>query len=137
MRYRTLPVIVVRVGLGASAYELGRTLLALRALRADAEVSVHPDSEIGGIDVLLRQADIEGINLACEGDDGFLIRAANGGWKRIRLLGSARGLDELAPAIYVDARPACVSGRVELLRYLREQSVSITTHRFGSPVGID
>ena len=111
LRYRTLPVIVVRVGLGASAYELGRTLLALRALRADAEVSVHPDSEIGGIDVILRQADTEGINLACESDDGFLIRAANSGWQRIRLLGSTRGLDELAPAIYVDARPACVSGQ--------------------------
>ena len=137
MRYRPLPVIAVRVGLGASAYELGRTLLALRALDADAEVSVHPDAGIDGIDVLLRQGGTEGIKVERESDDEFPARAAKSDWPRIRLLGSARGLDQLAPAIYVDTRPACVSGRVELLRHLREQSVSITTHRFGSPVGID
>ena len=47
LRYRPAPDIEVRVGLGTSAYELARTLLALRALHADAEVSVHPDAEIG------------------------------------------------------------------------------------------
>jgi RHH-type proline utilization regulon transcriptional repressor/proline dehydrogenase/delta 1-pyrroline-5-carboxylate dehydrogenase len=137
LRYRPAPDIEVRVGLGTSAYELARTLLALRALHADAEVSVHPDAEIGGIDVLFRQGDMDGINVERENDEDFRTRAAKSGCRRIRLLGSSRGLDELAPGIYVDARPTCVSGRVELLRYLREQSVSITAHRFGSRVGLD
>ena len=103
----------------------------------DAELSVDPDAEVGGIDVLLRQGDMEGIDVVRESNDEFRTRAAKGDWQRVRLLGSTLGLEELAPATYVDARPACVSGRVELLRYLREQSVSITAHRFGSPVDID
>jgi RHH-type proline utilization regulon transcriptional repressor/proline dehydrogenase/delta 1-pyrroline-5-carboxylate dehydrogenase len=137
LRYRPYPAIAVRVGLDTSTYELARTLLALRALHSDAEVSVHPDAEIGGIDVLLRQSGVVGIKVVRESTDDFRARVAKGGGRRIRLLGSERGLDELAPAIYVDSRPVCVSGRVELLRYLREQSVSITAHRFGSSIGID
>jgi RHH-type proline utilization regulon transcriptional repressor/proline dehydrogenase/delta 1-pyrroline-5-carboxylate dehydrogenase len=137
LRYRAFPVTTVRVGLGASAYELARTLLAQQALQSDAEVSVHPDADIAGIDVLLHRGDVEGITMVGEPSDEFKARMAGGGGRRIRLLGSEPGLHELAPAIYVDARPACVSGRVELLRYLREQSVSITTHRFGSPIAND
>ena len=137
LRYIPFPVIAVRVGLGTNAYELARTLLALHALHAHAELSLDPDAEVGGIDALLRQGDIERINVVRENNGEFRTRTAEGDWPRVRLLGSARGLEELAPATYVDACPACISGRVELLRYLREQSVSITAHRFGSPVGID
>jgi RHH-type proline utilization regulon transcriptional repressor/proline dehydrogenase/delta 1-pyrroline-5-carboxylate dehydrogenase len=136
-RYRPFPVIPIRVGPGSQPYELVRTLVAVRALGSAAEVSVDPVAEIAGIDVLLRQSGLEGINVVRESTDHFRIRVTNGGWRRIRLLGTPSGLDALAPAVYVDARPACVSGRVELLRYLREQSVSVTAHRFGSPVGVD
>jgi RHH-type proline utilization regulon transcriptional repressor/proline dehydrogenase/delta 1-pyrroline-5-carboxylate dehydrogenase len=136
-RYRPIPVIPIRVGLRSEPYELVRTLVAVRALGSAAEMSVDPDSEIVGIDVLLGQAGLEGIHVVRESTDQFRTRVTNAGWRRIRLLGTASGLDALAPAVYVDARPACVSGRVELLRFLREQSVSITAHRFGSLVGVD
>jgi RHH-type transcriptional regulator, proline utilization regulon repressor / proline dehydrogenase / delta 1-pyrroline-5-carboxylate dehydrogenase len=135
--YRPIPVTAIRVGLDANAYALSRTLLALQALHSDAEVSVHPDADIAGIDEFLRRGGVEGISMVREPSDEFRIRMAEGGCRRIRLLGSEPELHELAPAIYVDARPACISGRVELLRYLREQSVSITTHRFGNPIGND
>ena len=137
LRYRAFPVTTVRVGLGASAYELARTLLAQQALHSDVDVSVHPDADVAGIDVHLHRGAVEGFTMVREPSDVFKARMAEGGGRRIRLLGSDPGLHELAPAIYVDARPACVSGRVELLRYLREQSVSITTHRFGSPIAND
>jgi RHH-type proline utilization regulon transcriptional repressor/proline dehydrogenase/delta 1-pyrroline-5-carboxylate dehydrogenase len=137
LRYRPLPATTVRVGLGASVYELARTLLALQALHSEAEVSVHPDTDLAGIDALLRRGGVEGITVVSEPSDEFRAWVAKEGRRRVRLLGSEAGLVELAPAIFVDARPACVSGRVELLRYLREQSVSITAHRFGSPIDID
>ncbi len=71
LRYRPAPAVKVRVGPGTRTYELARTLLALRALHADAEVSVHPDAEIGGIDVLFRQGDLEGIKVVRENDEEF------------------------------------------------------------------
>ncbi len=49
---------------------------------------------------------------------------------RVRLLGGARpGQVEIA----VYAQPVVESGRIELLTFLREQAISITTHRFGTP----
>jgi hypothetical protein len=53
---------------------------------------------------------------------------------RIRLFGEEPGLHVLEPRIHVDARPTVLLGRVELLRYLREQTVSRTLHRFGNVV---
>jgi RHH-type proline utilization regulon transcriptional repressor/proline dehydrogenase/delta 1-pyrroline-5-carboxylate dehydrogenase len=134
LRYRVFPDMVIRVGLGATTYELARALLALCALGASAEVSVDPGAETAGMKALLRHGGADGIRVLREVPDEFRARAARRGCGRIRLLGSEGGLDELAPTVYVDARPTVVSGRVELLRYLREQSVSITLHRFGSPV---
>ena len=134
LRYRPVPV-MVRVGHGATLYELARTLLALHALGSVGEVSVNPDAEIVGADVPLRLLDASGVHAVSERPEDFKARMARAGGGRIRLLGSEDGLRGLAPGVYVDARPTVVSGRVELLRYLREHSVSITMHRFGSPVG--
>ena len=53
---------------------------------------------------------------------------------RVRLVGSEPELGRLEPAVHVDARPPVLLGRVELLRYLREQTVSRTLHRFGNVV---
>jgi len=37
------------------------------------------------------------------------------------------------PDVAVWAGPVTTAGRLELLPFLREQSVSITAHRFGNP----
>lgn len=49
---------------------------------------------------------------------------------RVRLLGT-EAVPGAAPATYVDDRPVVGDGRIELARYLREQAVSRTAHRFG------
>ena len=53
---------------------------------------------------------------------------------RIRLVGEEPALQALEPRFHVDARPPVLLGRVELLRYLREQTLSQTLHRFGNVV---
>ena len=53
---------------------------------------------------------------------------------RVRLLGTEPELAPLEPDVHVDARPPVLLGRVELLRYLREQAVSRTLHRYGNVV---
>jgi RHH-type proline utilization regulon transcriptional repressor/proline dehydrogenase/delta 1-pyrroline-5-carboxylate dehydrogenase len=57
--------------------------------------------------------------------------------ERIRLIGGSA--QELAvavggdPDVAIYAGPVTTEGRVELLPFLREQSISITAHRFGNP----
>ncbi|MGB4135375.1 MAG: bifunctional proline dehydrogenase/L-glutamate gamma-semialdehyde dehydrogenase [Microbacterium sp.] len=61
--------------------------------------------------------------------------AAAGG--RVRLIGaSARETASAvagSPSLALYANPVVAAGRVELLTFLREQAVSITAHRFGTP----
>ncbi|MEV7693434.1 hypothetical protein AB0N73_08890, partial [Microbacterium sp. NPDC089189] len=38
-----------------------------------------------------------------------------------------------SPAVALYDGPAVTAGRIETLPYLREQAVSITAHRFGTP----
>ena len=54
---------------------------------------------------------------------------------RVRLLGDEPALRTgLPPTTFLDDRPPIGDGRIELLRYLREQAVSRTRHRFGNLV---
>ncbi|WP_226930897.1 hypothetical protein [Parafrankia sp. CH37] len=49
---------------------------------------------------------------------------------------AARALADVTrgrPGIVVHAGPVTESGRLELLPFLREQSISVTAHRFGAP----
>ncbi|MFG2106496.1 bifunctional proline dehydrogenase/L-glutamate gamma-semialdehyde dehydrogenase [Micromonospora chersina] len=84
-----------------------------------------------------RVLDELGVRCAHESDSEWLrsLDAAPAG--RIRLIGgdpaklatAARGRPDLA----VYHQPVTESGRIELLPFLREQAVSITAHRFGTP----
>ncbi|MCJ1715367.1 proline dehydrogenase family protein [Curtobacterium sp. VKM Ac-2922] len=81
---------------------------------------------------------------ASESDAAFGARVAGGPSTRVRLVGgSASELAAGASALYaavdgrpdvaVYAEPVTEAGRIELLPFLREQAVSITAHRFGTP----
>ncbi len=78
-----------------------------------------------------------GVTAVVESDRQWLASPALARSSRLRLLGPStdavvtgtRGRPDLA--IY--AQPVTESGRLEILPFLREQSVSITAHRFGTP----
>jgi RHH-type proline utilization regulon transcriptional repressor/proline dehydrogenase/delta 1-pyrroline-5-carboxylate dehydrogenase len=87
-----------------------------------------------------------GVAETVESDAGWLHRVATSGAavdpdgpaaERIRLIGGdaavlARALgDRIDVAVF--SGPVTASGRVELLPFLKEQAISITNHRFGSP----
>ncbi|SJN46703.1 Proline dehydrogenase / Delta-1-pyrroline-5-carboxylate dehydrogenase [Microbacterium esteraromaticum] len=61
--------------------------------------------------------------------------AAAGG--RVRLIGADAAATASAvkgsPSLAIYANPVVSAGRVELLPFLREQAVSVTAHRFGTP----
>jgi len=75
--------------------------------------------------------------LAIESDAAWLSRIGRPAPDRIRLIGGdTRALAENLygrPGTAVYDNRVTESGRLEMLPFLREQSVSITAHRFGTP----
>jgi RHH-type proline utilization regulon transcriptional repressor/proline dehydrogenase/delta 1-pyrroline-5-carboxylate dehydrogenase len=123
LRYRPLPLAVVRVAAGSDPIDVARVLLAVTCTGAPLRLSVDPSwpGDLGGVDHVREAATAFGSWAAAEAP------------ARIRLLG-----DEPRPpvpvATFVDDRPVVHDARVELLRYVREQAVSRTLHRFGNLV---
>jgi RHH-type proline utilization regulon transcriptional repressor/proline dehydrogenase/delta 1-pyrroline-5-carboxylate dehydrogenase len=78
-----------------------------------------------------------GVSCLVESQAGWedRLRALPGG--RVRLIGgdasSVYDAVDGRPDIAIYAQPVTESGRVEMLPFLREQAISITAHRFGTP----
>ena len=132
LRYRPLPGLTVRVAPGAAPFDVARVLVAVAGVGAAAVVSLHPDAagavEPATVRLLPRSTSV--VETAAD----LAARVAGLPSARVRLVGSEPELGRLEPAVHVDARPPVLLGRVELLRYLREQTVSRTLHRFGNVV---
>ena len=139
IRYRPIPV-AIRLSEGEPAWELARVLAA--AMRAGAEVRISSATPITASLVQFLRDETTAIAVSeviIEGDARWYARLRSGetGAQRIRLLGgdpsalvALLGAGSHA-AIY--AEPVTAAGEIELLPFLREQSVSITVHRFGHP----
>jgi RHH-type proline utilization regulon transcriptional repressor/proline dehydrogenase/delta 1-pyrroline-5-carboxylate dehydrogenase len=78
-----------------------------------------------------------GIRLVLENHDSFERRLAASP-RRVRLVGSASTIDANSALsscdVAVYGHELTESGRIELLPYFKEQSVTVTGHRFGTPV---
>jgi len=112
-RYRPLPHVVLRLGAAAS--------------KIDADIALAA-AETAGVRVSVSVA-------GQEPDDQFLQRLGALNPTVVRVLGGAseallRGLHDAGIAI--DQRPVVAHGRIELLRWMHEQVVSRTMHRYGN-----
>jgi len=111
-RYRAIVPFPVRVAPGARAADVDRVLRAVAAVGSRAEVS----------------------DAAVEDAATYWTRVARERPARVRLLGQERPAVEPAVATFVDDRPVVANGRIEMARYLREQVVSTTRHRYGNVI---
>lgn len=134
LRYDVVPV-TVRLE-QASVAEAVRVIAA--GLRPGGRVNVSTASELPAS--VTRWAEEAGVVIAVEDASGWAARAmrlAETGGGRIRLVGGdlAATADATggSPAVAVYAGPVLSAGRIELLPFLREQAVSISSHRFGTP----
>jgi RHH-type proline utilization regulon transcriptional repressor/proline dehydrogenase/delta 1-pyrroline-5-carboxylate dehydrogenase len=134
LRYQAVPV-TVRIEEAARTEHAVRVLAA--GLRTGSRLSVSTAAEPpAAVRSWLAAA---GVVIAVESGDAWAARAARlaetGG--RIRLVGGDRAAVAAAtggsPAVAVYAGDVVSAGRIELLPYLREQAVSISSHRFGTP----
>jgi RHH-type proline utilization regulon transcriptional repressor/proline dehydrogenase/delta 1-pyrroline-5-carboxylate dehydrogenase len=134
LRYRPVPRVIIRVAAGSSApsFGLARTMVAAFGSGAGPglALSLHPAVVASGVSC----GDLPGVEVVTETADQLVARLRGSNDARVRLLGSEPELAELEPAVHVDARRPVFLGRVELLRYLREQTVSRTLHRYGNVV---
>ena len=157
LRYRRTDV-TVRAAEGAPTVGLVRVLLA--AARVGARVQLSSAAPIPArllATIEAGESRLRVASVAIESDTAFSARVVEERPARIRLIGgdgtvvasetadapSARPAAELArelfaalggdPDVAIWSNPVTVSGRVELLPFLREQAVSLTAHRFGNP----
>ena len=113
-RYRPVPHLTLRVGVGARSRDEARMLAAARRAGVPVTVSRVTDEDDAAFAARVRAGHVTG---------------------RVRVVGSVHGLREAARErtgeVTVLDGPVLASGRRELLAVLREQAVSRTRHRFG------
>lgn len=133
LRYQAVPV-TIRFE-GGRVAELVRVAAAGRRARARVTVSAA-EALPAAIATWLGAQDVTLVTEDADAWAGSARRlAARDG--RVRLVGAAAAATAEAvdgsPSLAIYANPVVSAGRVELLTFLREQAVSVTAHRFGTP----
>jgi RHH-type proline utilization regulon transcriptional repressor/proline dehydrogenase/delta 1-pyrroline-5-carboxylate dehydrogenase len=128
-RYRPCASLMIRAAADAV---LGDVLLACVAgLTAGAKLTLSMHTKFAN-----ERDWLAGVpRFACVVEDEEPAAARVGTFERVRLVGSAEvSLREAAEeaGVHVATEPVLKAGRIELLHYLREQSLSVVTHRYGS-----
>jgi RHH-type proline utilization regulon transcriptional repressor/proline dehydrogenase/delta 1-pyrroline-5-carboxylate dehydrogenase len=119
----------LRISSTADNYTQWRTALTLLALGK---------TELSAFEVPKRLRKVlskAGVSIRVESDQAWLERIqAPGRWRYVGATLTATAGSTLANCeLTVYANPVTESGIVELLPYFKEQSVSVTAHRFGNP----
>jgi RHH-type transcriptional regulator, proline utilization regulon repressor / proline dehydrogenase / delta 1-pyrroline-5-carboxylate dehydrogenase len=124
LRYRPLPGVIVRVDdtTPSMSIELARHAARLTG----TPLSFSAPSPGVAADAIVETDEALGDRLA-----------SRPGW-RLRVLATptpALRHDAWTAGVTIDDAPIVPDGRIELIHWLREQAVSITAHRYGSPTG--
>lgn len=139
LRYRPVPV-TIRLAEGATPADLVRVLAAATITHAPVAISSAVPLHANLIELFgERDSPVRVAQVLVESEVRWRARAQAGeiATTRIRLIGGDRIVLARVlhgqPGIAVYADPVTASGRVELLPFLLEQSISMTAVRFGHP----
>lgn len=132
-RYVPRKNMVLRIDLKSSPLDVLRVCAAVLTCDAKVEISWSPLSahrpEFDWLEL------IPTLPVRDESEDQFLNRIRNGEIERVRLVENASEalLDAASiSATHIIDDPVLINGRLELLHYLREVSISIDYHRYGN-----
>ena len=131
-RYLPIRALRIRVHADDSAFELFARILAARAARCSFTVTIPAGQP---------RADVEswaaGIEFVDEPDETLAEAIRSGQCERVRYADPARVAEVVRRAaaevgLYLATSPVLAVGRIELLHYLREQSLCVDYHRYGN-----
>lgn len=138
-RYLPVRELRVRVHPDDSVFDVFARAAAARAAGARVTVSYPPGSELPAIEALEHATESWGgaIEFVEESDQALATVIRDGLTDRVRYAGADRAPTDVMRAIgesgvYVARAPVLGVGRIELLWYLREQSLSFDYHRYGT-----
>jgi RHH-type proline utilization regulon transcriptional repressor/proline dehydrogenase/delta 1-pyrroline-5-carboxylate dehydrogenase len=137
---RYLPVpLRVRVHPEDSAFDLFARVVAARAARCAVTVSTPPGDPHPDVELLheLTESWAAAIEFLEESDEALAQAIRSGQLERVRFADPARVADVVRRAaaevgLYLAVAPVLAVGRIELLHYLREQSLCVDYHRYGN-----
>jgi len=138
-RYCPVPLLEVRVHAEDSAFEILARICAAKIAGCRTRVSGRPGAQTALLHLLWELTELWAgrIEFLEESDDELAARMLENQTDRIRYAGEKRVPDTIRSAsaksgIYLAAEPVRIHGRIELLWYQREQSVSFDYHRYGN-----
>jgi RHH-type proline utilization regulon transcriptional repressor/proline dehydrogenase/delta 1-pyrroline-5-carboxylate dehydrogenase len=140
-RYLPLGDVRIRVHAADTAFELFARVCAAKAAGNHVTVSVPEGLSSPGLELLERLTEPWGaqVELVDESDDELALAIREHRTERVRYAARARVPAGIFHAvgdtgIYVAHAAVVEAGRIELLWYLREQSISVDYHRYGNLV---
>ncbi len=138
-RYLAVPMVRVRIHPDDNLFDTFARVCAARAAGARVTVSRQPGSPTAEVAWLDRLTEpwAAAIEFLAETDVELAQAIAAGQTDRVRYAHPDRVPDEVRQAVvatgqYVADSPVLANGRVELLWYLQEQSLSVDYHRYGN-----
>jgi RHH-type proline utilization regulon transcriptional repressor/proline dehydrogenase/delta 1-pyrroline-5-carboxylate dehydrogenase len=138
-RYRPFETVCVRVHNADSSFELFVRVCAAQVAGCHVTVSVPPDASSAALTLLkkLTESWADKIDFIGENDEQLMARIRGGKIQRIRYaapdhapLKVLRAAGEAGCGVI--SVPVSAEGRLEMLWYLREQSISTDYHRYGN-----
>ncbi len=139
-RYLPVPELRVRVHPDDSPYEVYARVVAARTVGARVTVSVPPDLEAPALEALDEMTEMiwaASIEFVDETDETLVEIIRSGQTDRVRYASAERVPVEVRRAgaesyVYIADAPVLAEGRIELLWYVTEQSISEDYHRYGN-----
>jgi RHH-type proline utilization regulon transcriptional repressor/proline dehydrogenase/delta 1-pyrroline-5-carboxylate dehydrogenase len=138
-RYLPVSALRIRVHPDDSFFELLARVAAARAVGCRTTVSSPPAFTSASLDLLerLTQTWAAAIEFVEESDTALAEEIASGQTERVRYADPSRVPETVRRAaaeagLYIADTAVCAHGRLELLWYVREQSLSIDYHRYGN-----
>jgi RHH-type proline utilization regulon transcriptional repressor/proline dehydrogenase/delta 1-pyrroline-5-carboxylate dehydrogenase len=140
-RYLPVADLRIRIHPDDSAFDLFARVCAAKTVGCRSTVSTPHDFSSPALDVLERLTEPWGaqVEFLEESDEELSATIAAGGTERVRYAAPERIPEAVFRAVgdtgvYLARAPVLAAGRIELLWYMREQSISIDYHRYGNLV---
>ena len=138
-RYLPVGALRIRVHPDDTAFDLFARVLAARATRCSVTVSAPPGKSDAEYELLqeLTESWAAAVEFVDESDAALADAIRSGQTERVRYADPVRVASVVRRAaaesgLYLAAAPVLAVGRIELLHYLREQSLCVDYHRYGN-----